>query len=98
MNDDFIKHETWYFIETKSDEVRAMYNRASEESMQFILDRYSELHIMHLVAPVSKLQLYFEDLYTSKLANTEVAKRLHKQRLINEDEDSIMVLSNGGKW
>jgi len=97
MNDEFIHYETWYFTDTRESQVRALYPEVSEKDFEFIMEKYCGLHIMHLVADVSELQSYFEDMFTKSLSDTAITRKLHQGRILGSRDGNIVVLVREGK-
>lgn len=93
MHDEFIEYETWYFIETKGKLVKELYKEASKDNLDFILEKYSSLHIMNLTAPIEELKLYFEDGFTEKKIDTKISRRLNKDKIIRIEDDKIIILA-----
>jgi hypothetical protein len=93
MHDEFIEHETWYFQETRSEEVRQLYPDLDEDTWEFVLDKYTGLHMMHLTASVSQLQGYFEDMFTDTIADTEIGRKVKRGRILASRDGILVILS-----
>jgi len=98
MNDEFIEHETWYFKDTRHDEIKALYPDIDSKWFEFVMDKFCGLHIMHLVADVSELQKYFEDMFTESLADTKITRKLHQGRIIGSRDGNIIIIREEKEW
>lgn len=92
MHDEFIENETWYFTETKGNIIRSYYPQVDENTMDFILDKYCGLHIMHLVASISELRRYFEDMFSKEVADTKIARSLYRGSVLYSKDGMLKIL------
>ena len=93
MHDEFIEMENWYFKETRAEKIRELYPDVDQDSWDFILEKYCGLHIMHLVANLEELQLYFEDMFTESVADTKITRKLYQGRILDVRDGNLVLLT-----
>lgn len=93
MSDEFIEHETWYFKDTREAEIKALYPDIDDKGFEFIMDKFCGLHMIHLVAELSELQKYFEDMFTESLADTKITRKLYQGEILESRDGKLIVLT-----